>query len=57
MTEEQKRLLAMGIEERIAHGSVRFSFARDTSLEDLESAAEVIADVVASLGHDLPQPG
>jgi len=50
-------LLAMGIEERIAHGSVRFSFARDTSLEDLESAAEVIADVVASLGHDLPQPG
>ena len=47
----------MGIDERIAHGSVRFSFARDTSLEDLESAAEVIADVVASLGRDLPQPG
>ena len=48
-------LLAMGVEERVAHGSVRFSFARDTSDDDLEAAAKMIEQVVASLARDLPE--
>ena len=48
-------LLAMGVEERVAHGSVRFSFARDTSDDDLEAAAKMIEQVVASLARHLPE--
>lgn len=47
-------LLAMGVEEGVAHGSLRFSFARDTSEDELETAATTIAQVVASIARDLP---
>ncbi len=48
-------LLAMGVEERVAHGSIRFSFARETSEDDLEAAAKMIEQVVTSLARDLPE--
>jgi cysteine desulfurase len=36
-------LLAMGVEPAIAHGSVRFSISRDTTTEEVDRAAEVVA--------------
>ena len=39
---------AMGVDPDIAAGSLRFSFARDTSEADVEAALEIIADVLAS---------
>ncbi|MFG0307082.1 MAG: cysteine desulfurase family protein [Phycisphaerales bacterium JB040] len=42
-------LRAMGIPDRVAHGSIRLSLGRDTTPDDVERGAEVIAGVVASL--------
>ncbi|MFO0491105.1 MAG: aminotransferase class V-fold PLP-dependent enzyme, partial [bacterium] len=42
-------LLAMGIEPRAAHGSIRFSISRDTTWEELERAAGIIAECVGRL--------
>lgn len=47
-------LLAMGIEERIAHGSIRLSLAQETTDAEVESAAETIAQVVGRLQRVLP---
>ncbi len=42
-------LLAMGIEEHLAHGSLRFSTCKDTTKEELERAARVVAECVGQL--------
>ncbi|MCC6908254.1 MAG: aminotransferase class V-fold PLP-dependent enzyme [Phycisphaerales bacterium] len=47
-------LLAMGIEERLAHGSIRFSLAQETTDAEIESAVEVIVEVVRRLQRVLP---
>ncbi len=47
-------LLAMGIDERIAHGSIRLSLAQETTDAEVESAAETIVQVVQRLQRVLP---
>lgn len=47
-------LLAMGVEERLAHGSIRFSLAEETTDEEVDAAVEVIAAVVQRLQRVLP---
>jgi len=47
-------LLAMDIEERLAHGSIRLSLAEDTTDEEVDAAVEVIAQVVKRLQRVLP---
>ena len=42
-------LLAMGIAPEVAHGSVRFSLSRETSREEVERAAGVVAECVGVL--------
>jgi cysteine desulfurase len=46
-------LLAMGIPEVIAHGSIRFSFARDTTDADIDEAVPVIVDVVRAIARTM----
>jgi cysteine desulfurase len=43
-------LLAMGVPEPIAHGSLRFSLGRETTEEEVAAAAEVVIDCVRRLG-------
>jgi cysteine desulfurase len=50
-------LLAMGIEPRLAHGSIRFSISRDTTWEELESAAGIIAGCVGRVAGVMPGGG
>lgn len=47
-------LLAMGIPETVAHGSVRFSLSRDTTRAELDRAAERVAQVVTKLAATMP---
>ncbi|GAB4108032.1 MAG: hypothetical protein Kow00105_13600 [Phycisphaeraceae bacterium] len=47
-------LLAMGVPEPVAHGSVRFSFSRDTRESEVETALQVLPQVVARLGRVMP---
>ena len=47
-------LLAMGIPETIAHGSVRFSLSRMTTQADIDRAIEVVPKVVGRLMKTLP---
>jgi cysteine desulfurase len=47
-------LLAMGIPEPIAHGSVRFSLSRLTTQADIDRALEVVPKVVGRLMKTLP---
>jgi cysteine desulfurase len=42
-------LLAMGVEPRVAHGSVRFSIGRETTEGEIEKAIEVIVEAVGKL--------
>jgi cysteine desulfurase len=42
-------LLAMGVPESIAHGSLRFSLSRHTTREDVDRAAEIVVAAVARL--------
>ncbi len=49
-------LLAAGIPEEVAHGSVRFSFSRFACKDDLESAAEGIERVVPRVGRAMVPP-
>lgn len=43
-------LLAMGVPEVVAHGSVRFSFSRETTAEEADAAAELVIQAALSLG-------
>ena len=47
-------LLAMGIDEATAHGSVRFSLSRQTTEAELTGAAEHVAAVVGKLRRSMP---
>lgn len=47
-------LLAMGIPEELAHGSVRFSLCRDTDPGCLEEAAQTVAACVKQLSGAVP---
>ena len=47
-------LLAMGIPEPVAHGSVRFSLSRFTTRADIDRALEVVPKVVGRLMQTLP---
>jgi cysteine desulfurase len=47
-------LLAMGIPEEAAHGSVRFSLSRQTTAWELQAAAGVVAQVVDKLAATVP---
>lgn len=42
-------LLAMGIPEPIAHGTIRLSLARDTTRAEVEEACRIVADAVRTL--------
>ncbi len=47
-------LLAMGIPEPVAHGSVRFSLSRFTAPDEIDAAVAIVIDVVRRLGRTLP---
>lgn len=42
-------LLAMGVEPKVAHGSVRFSIGRETTQAEIDEAIKVIAECVGRL--------
>ncbi len=42
-------LLAMGVPEAIAHGSLRFSLSRNTTADEIDQAIEIVADSVQRL--------
>lgn len=43
-------LLAMGVEEEAAHGSVRFSLSRETTEDELREAAGIVVECAKRLG-------
>jgi len=43
-------LLAMGVEEEVAHGSVRFSLSRETTEAELREAAGIVVECAKRLG-------
>jgi cysteine desulfurase len=49
-------LLAMGVPESAAHGSIRLSLGRSTTQQQLDYALKIIPDVVARLGLVMPAP-
>ena len=42
-------LLAMGLPEGLAHGSVRFSFGKDNTMEEADYAADALKEIVVKL--------
>lgn len=47
-------LLAMGVDEKIAHGSIRMSLSRDTTESEIDRAIEHICSAVAQLSRSMP---
>jgi cysteine desulfurase len=47
-------ILGIGGNHERAHGSVRFTFGRFNAEEDVDAAAEAVADVIASLREISP---
>jgi cysteine desulfurase len=47
-------LLAMGLAEPVAHGSVRFSLSRETTTEQIDRAIELVPEAVQRLGQTMP---
>lgn len=47
-------LLAMGLPEPAAHGSVRFSLSRYTTDDELEQAIRIVPEVIARLRESMP---
>ncbi len=47
-------LLAMGVPERLAHGSIRFSFSRFTTDAEIEEAIGLVTSIVESISRTLP---
>ncbi len=48
-------LLAMGVPEPVAHGSVRFSLSRETTAAEIDRAVRAVTEVVAKLEATLPR--
>ena len=42
-------LLALGVPEELAHGSIRFSFGKHNTVEEIDYAVDVLKDVVSKL--------
>jgi len=55
--EPSPALLAMGIEERLAHGAIRFSLSRYTTEAEVDRALEVLPGVIRKLQAVLPVVG
>jgi cysteine desulfurase len=49
-------LLAMGVPEPVAHGSLRFSLSRNTTRDEIDQGAAIVIDCVQRLGASLPRP-
>ncbi|MDA1025560.1 MAG: aminotransferase class V-fold PLP-dependent enzyme, partial [Planctomycetota bacterium] len=47
-------LLAMGIPEPVAHGSVRFSISRTTTRAEIDEAIPLVVEVANILAQQLP---
>ncbi len=47
-------LLAMGVEALVAHGSIRMSLGRETTMAEVDRAIEVIGRVIAQLSRAMP---
>ena len=47
-------LLAMGVPERVAYGSIRLSLSRETTEAEIEHGCDEIARVVAQLSRAMP---
>lgn len=47
-------LLAMGVPEHLAHGSLRFSLSRDTTRAEAERGASIVVECVSRLARSLP---
>jgi cysteine sulfinate desulfinase/cysteine desulfurase-like protein len=47
-------LLAMGIPEAVAHGSVRFSISRSTTRAEIDAAIPLVINVANILAQELP---
>ena len=47
-------LLAMGINEPVAHGSIRFSLSRYTTEEEIDQAVEIVPEVITKLRTSMP---
>ena len=52
--EPSRVLQAMGIDERIAHGAVRFSLSRFTTPDEIDRAAAALGPVIARVRQVLP---
>lgn len=46
-------LLAMGVPEKLAHGSIRFSIGRDTTADDLAHAARIVVEAVGRVASSM----
>lgn len=46
-------LLAMGVEEKVAHGSVRLSLSRETTEDEVEKAIGVVVESVRVVGRSM----
>ena len=44
----------MGVPEAVAHGSVRFSFSRETTAHEISMGVAAIGEVIRRLARDLP---
>lgn len=47
-------LKAMGIDERIAHGAVRFSLSRFTTVGEIDAALQIVPSVISRVSQVLP---
>jgi cysteine desulfurase len=47
-------LLAMGVHETVAHGSLRFSLSKHTTREEIDAAAAIVVEAVVRLRRTLP---
>ena len=50
-------LLAMGVSDAVANGSLRFSFSRFTTVDELDAGVEVIVEAVEQIGRSLSAQG
>ena len=47
-------LLALGVEEALAHGSIRFSFGKHNTVEEIDYAVDVLKEAVERLRRMSP---
>lgn len=50
-------LRAMGVEEAVAHGSIRLSLSRFTTQDEVDRAAAIVVEVVGRLARVMPMGG